>query len=124
MYSVKIETVSRELTAKERVSIKDTSDCLKLDKVIEADGPTVLDIDYFAVLNVHNDNAKDSTDYNVYVLVDKNGVKYTTSSESFFSSFYDIYSEMSESNEEWAIKAYAMPSKNREGKYFLTCSIC
>lgn len=121
-YEAKIVNASKELSAKERLQIKDTTDCVKLDKATE-NGDVVIDVDFYAVIAVHNENSEDK-DYEQYVIVDKNGTRYVTGSESFFTSFVDICDEMSdESTEEWSIKAYRKASTKREGKYFITCSI-
>ncbi len=120
-YSVKIRETSRELTAKERVMLKDTSDAVKLDTVT-ADAPVLIDVDMYAILDIHNEKS-DNKDYANYLVVDKDGTKYVTGSDSFWSSFINIYTEMSTSDELYNIKAYKLPSKNRQGKDFITCSI-
>lgn len=122
-YSVTIREVSKELTAKERVAIKDTGDCIKLG--VQAETETiVIHPDFWATLDVHNDGAKDDKDYVQYVIVDKDGTKYCTGSTSFYDAFMNIVSEMTGSDEEYGIKVYSLPSKNRAGKSFVTCSIC
>lgn len=120
-YSVSIAEVSKELTAKERIKIKDTTDAIKLDEATQA-CEVVIELDFFAILNIHNEKS-DNKDYKNYVLVDKNGNKYVTGSESFFTSFKSIYDEMKNENEAWSVKAYRVPSKNYKGKDFLTCAI-
>lgn len=128
-FKVTITETATELTAKERIAIKDTTSCVSLDKAVdeaEKSGTKVrIDPINFAVLDVHNEHAKEGNnkDYKNYVLVDKNGAKYVTGSESFFSSFKSIYDEMQGEDEEWAIEVYKSPSKNYTGKGFLTCSI-
>lgn len=121
-YSVNIAFCNKELTAKERIAIKDTSDCVKLDTATQSEVAVVIDPLYWAELSVHNDKSE-NTDYSVYVIVDKNGNKYTTGSESFWTTFCGIADEMANESEEWAIKVYRLPSKNRAGKDFITCSI-
>lgn len=122
-YSVTVKAVSKGLTHKERVQITDLTDCVKLDKATQ-EGPVLIDLDYYAVLDIHNEKANDK-DYQNYVVADKNGTRYSTGSKSFFNSLVDICDEMADSDEdeEWKIKAYRKPSKNREGKDFITCSI-
>lgn len=124
-YKVVVRESSKELTAKERIRIKDTTNAIKLDEVVDyKDGTRLrIDVDYYAVLDVHNENSENK-DYCVYVIADKNGTTYVTGSEAFFTSFTDIYDEMSddESGEEWAIEVYKKPSKNYNGE-FITCSI-
>ena len=120
-YNVKIVESSKELTAKERISIKDTTGSIKLDEAT-TEGSVVIDVDGYAVLEVHNEKA-DNKDYNVYVLFDKGGNVYTTGSKNFFNSFIDIFEEMEGEDEEYQIEVYRRPSKNYTNKDFLTCKI-
>ena len=120
-YSVRIAEVSRELSAKERIKLKDTTDAIKLDEATQS-GAIIIEPSLYAVLDVHNEKS-DNVDYKNYVLVDKNGDKYVTGSESFWTSFMEIAEEMEDAGEEYAIKAYRVPSKNYKGKDFLTCSV-
>lgn len=120
-YSVVVAETSKELTAKERIQIKDTTDCIRLDEATK-ENAVMIDVDFYAVLNIHNEKSDDK-DYTTYVIVDKDGERYTTGSPSFWSSFMNIYEEMENESEPWAIKAYRMPSKNRAGKDFITCSL-
>lgn len=120
-YSVVIGETSQELTAKERIRIKDTADAVKLDEATE-NGAVVINPAMYAVLNIHNEKS-DNVDYKNYIVIDKDGTKYVTGSESFWSSFINIYEEMDGEQEEWAVKVYKLPSKNYKGKDFITCSI-
>lgn len=126
-YTVEITETSRELTAKERVALKDTSNAVSLDSAVDtAEGGKVIikPVDY-AVLSIHNENAKEgeNKDYTNFVIVDDKGVKYVTGSDAFYSSFISIYDEMKNESEEWALECYKKPSKNYTGKGFITCSI-
>lgn len=120
-YSVTVKEVSKELTHKERVQITDLTDCVKLDAATQ-EGPVLIDLDYYAILQIHNEKSTDK-DYENYVVADKNGIRYSTGSKSFFNNLVDISEEMQDSDEVWQIKAYRKPSKNRQGKDFITCSI-
>lgn len=120
-YLVEIEETSKELSAKERIKIKDTTDAVKLDEATQL-GEIVINPSMYAVLNIHNEKS-DNKDYKNYIIVDKDGTKYVTGSASFWSSFMNIYEEMSGESEDWAIKVYRVPSKNYKGKDFITCSI-
>lgn len=120
-YLVEIKETSRELTAKQRIALKDTSNVHKLDAICDENAVIIEPVDY-AVLSIHNEKS-DSIDYENYVIIDKNGDKYITGSPSFWSAFMDIYTEMQGEEEEWSIKAYKLDSKNYKGKKFLTCSI-
>nr|UWG22617.1 MAG: Single-stranded DNA-binding protein [Bacteriophage sp.] len=122
-YSVSIENASKELRKKERVMLKDTSDALKLDDVIQGE-PIIINPDYWVMLMVHNEKS-DNVDYPAYLIMDKNGTKYVTGSEAFWTTFSDIWDEMTEDGdeEEWQLKCYKLDSKNFKGKQFLTCSV-
>ena len=120
-YSVEIIETSRELSAKQRIALKDTSDAIKLDTACD-ENAVIIEPAYYAILSIHNEKS-DNIDYENYVIVDKNGDKYVTGSASFWNSFMDIYLEMKGEDEAWSIKAYKLDSKNYKGKKFLTCSI-
>lgn len=120
-YSVKIVNASKELSARDRVAVKDTTNAIALDDATK-DSPLVIAIDYYAELAVHNEKSEDK-DYKKYVVVDKSGNKFVTGSESFFTGMLEIMDEMSDSGEDFEIQVYRMPSKNYKGKEFLTCSI-
>lgn len=121
-YEVKVNSCSKELTGKERVAIKDISNAVKLDTVVTPTERVEIIPDFTAILDVHNENAENK-DYRIFVIVDKNGTKYITSSNSFISSFNGIAEEMVNETEEWGIEVHKIESKNFKGRYFLTCSI-
>lgn len=121
-YEVKIIECSKTLTGKERVAIKDITNAVKLDSVVTPTERIQIVPDFTAMLAVHNENAENK-DYDIFVLVAKDGTKYITSSNSFISSFKGIAEEMKDETEEWAIEAYKIESKNFKGRHFLTCSI-
>lgn len=120
-YSVKIVNASKELSARDRVAVKDTTNAIALDDATK-DSPLVIAIDYYVELAIHNEKSEDK-DYKKYVVVDKSGNKFVTGSESFFTAMLEIMDEMSDSGEDFEIQVYRMPSKNYKGKEFLTCSI-
>lgn len=123
-YSVKVVDSSKELTKKETVMFKDLSDAVNLSEFIdEQHGAVMIDVESWVELAIHNENAKEGQDkdYTNYVVVDKNGTRYYTGSESFWSSFKDIWCEMSDSTEEWSLKVYKKQSKGK--KDFITCSV-
>ena len=120
-FSVKIFETSKELTAKEKIKLKDTSNAIRIDEVTQ-DGKLVISPDFYVVLDVHNEKS-DNVDYKNYIVVDKKGNKYVTGSESFFTSFKDIYDEMRGEDEDYEIEIYRLESKNYKGKTFITCSI-
>lgn len=122
-YEVKIKESSVELTAKERIKVKDLSNAVKLDSACE-EGSVMITPDYFVILDIHNEKS-DNKDYTNLMIADKSGQKFATGSPSFIDSFMDIWEEMQESapDEDFSIEVYKLDSKNYKGKKFLTCSI-
>lgn len=123
-YSVSIDEASMELNARAKIILKDTSDAHKLDAIVgEGDDEAIViaPVDY-AILSIHNEKA-DDPDYKNYLIIDKDGNKYVTGSNSFWNSFINIYSEMKAEGEDFEVKIYKLPSKNYNGKSFLTCSL-
>ena len=120
-YSVIIKETSKNLTAKERIAIKDTTSAIKLDEATQVES-VLISPEMFAVLSIHNDKS-DNPDYENYIVVDKDGRKFVTGSQSFWTSFMDIWTEMENEDEDWSVLVYRHPSKNYKGKDFITCSI-
>lgn len=121
-YSVEIVESSMELNARARIILKDTSDANKLDVVIAEGQEIVFAPADYAILAIHNEKADDA-DYKNYLIIDKDGNKYVTGSTSFWNSFKNIYDEMKADGEDYEIKIYKLPSKNYNGKSFITCSL-
>ena len=126
MYKAKVSESSRELTAKEKIMLKDTSNAFSLDEMTQEaqfnNEKLILNIDYYVTVDVHNDKADDK-DYQQFILVDKEGKKYYTGSTSFINNFIDIFEELTEAGEEVTIEIYRKESKNYKGKEFITCSV-
>ena len=120
-YSATIVRASKDLTAREKIMFKDTTNAISLDEATQEKSIVIAPVAW-AVIAVHNE-ASDSKDYEKIVIMDDKGDKYVTGSSSFWNSFMDIYDEMQGEEEEWSIKAYKLDSKNYKGKKFLTCSI-
>lgn len=121
-YTTSILEASKQLTKKESVLLKDLTNAIQLDPATEGDCHVPFKPQFYAIISVHNESSKEK-DYKKYVLVDKDGTKYVTGSESFWDSFNNIWTEMEDSDEDWELDVYKQPSKNYAGKGFLTCSI-
>lgn len=120
-YEVKIVNCNKELTARERIKLKDTTNAVALDEATEGSS-LVISPSIWAELEIHNERNKDgNVDYKKYVIIDEAGTKYVTGSESFWTSFLEIAAEMGE--EAFDIEAYKVDSKNYKGKQFISCSI-
>ena len=124
-YSVKIRESSKKLTVKEMLAAKDFSNAVSIDTALEGNDSLIINPDYYAILDVHNERSKNEKDYVKYIVIDKSGTKYTTGSNSFFTSFEDIFKTMQENapDEDYSIECLRKPSKNYAGKTFITCSI-
>ena len=121
-YSVKVIDASRQLTVKEKIAFKDFGLAVQLDDVVTETG-LIINVKDYVVLQVHNEKS-DNKDYTKFLLIDENGEKYITGSEPFWTTFKDIWDEISdEPDVEWSLKVYKLESKNYKGKQFLTCSI-
>lgn len=122
-YKAVVARASKELTAKEKIMLKDMSDAVKLDDAVKEQA-IIIKPDFYAIINVHNEKS-DTKDYTKIVIVDgDSGIKYTTGSMPFITTFEDIMQEMEDAGEtDFSLKVYAKESKNYKGKYFITCSI-
>lgn len=124
-YSAKVSFTSKEVTAREKIKLKDTGNYTKLDEATQIEDVTI-DLDYYAIVDVHNEKAQSGNkDYQQVVTVDKNGTYYSTGSTSYLNALENIMSELEDEgdNGEISIRVYRRPSKNRAGKDFITCSL-
>ena len=123
MYKSEIVNTSIENMSKvEMVALKDVTDCVLLERYLEENGDEcILEVKDFVELHVENDRAE-SREYTVLVLIDKDGIKYRTGSESFKRAFMDIFADLKD-EVGWGIKVFGKPSRNYNGKNFLTCSV-
>lgn len=121
-YSVKISYSSIELSAKDKIKLKDTTNAKSIDELTQ-ESSLIIDYAYHVILNVHNEKS-DNKDYTKVVVVDTNGNKFVTGSNSFLESLTGIVEEMKEAGEaNFEIEVYRRDSKNYKGKQFITCSI-
>lgn len=126
-YSATISDTSMELTARERIMFKDTQNAVSLlDLAKDAkanDAKAIVEnIKGYVILDIHNEKS-DDVNYKNYLIVDGNGDKYVTGSQSFMNSFMDIFNEMKNETEPWSIQLNLLPSKNYKDKEILTCSL-
>ena len=126
-YTATVREVSKDISVKEKIMLKDTSNAISIDALTQEasfnNEKVLIDVDYYAILDIHNEKS-DNKDYINFIIVDKSGNKYVTGSESFITTFTDIYNEMKGAGEEnITIEIYRKESKNYKGKDFITCSI-
>lgn len=124
-YSAKVTFTSKEVSARERIKLKDTGNYTKLDEATQLE-EVQIDFDYYALVDVHNERAQSGNkDYQQIVTVDKDGTYYSTGSQSYLNALVNIMDELDGEGdtEDIKIRVYRRPSKNRAGKDFITCSL-
>lgn len=116
-YTVKVAESSREFSKKEIVSLKQSASMIKLDEV----APVSIRPVAYAILDIHNDMLE-KPDYKHIVLIDDDGTKYVTGSQTFMNNFKDIWSDLAD-EDDWELAIFKRDSKNYKGKQFLTCDV-
>lgn len=121
--NLKINYVSKELNAFEKLLLED-ADGVGLDTVVKSDGtPFLIEVDWYAIVNVTSEKVEGG-EYNKYLIVDKRtGETYTTSSKSFGQKFEHIMETLNGWSDRWLLAVRKADSKNRKGAQFLTCSV-
>lgn len=123
-YTAKIIYASKDLTARERLKLKDTSAAIALDGAVTPELPVSVEVDYWGIVEIHNERSKgEDKDYNKFVIVGVDGNMYVTGSATFQSAFDNVMTEMESESERWELLIYKKESKNYKGKYFLTCTV-
>ena len=109
-----------ELSAREKIKMKDISDSRAISELQTGD---VITVDVWGLVQVHNENLEEA-DYQNLIIKTPQGEKYHTSSNSFFPSLDDIQSELDDAGESGAfdIRIVKKQSKNNSGQ-FLTCAL-
>lgn len=123
-YTTAIAFASKELSALDKVRLKDTKKCIRLDVATANESITICPA-YYVELDIHNEKSEDK-DYKNFIIVDTEGNRYVTGSQSFMNAFKDIFDEISElvnDGEAIEMEIYQLPSKNYSGKKFLSCSL-
>lgn len=121
-FSVTILESSKELTPKEKIMLKDTSNAIKLDEACN-DGSLVINPVAYVILSIHNPKS-DNPDYENYLILADDGKKYVTGSTSFWNAFTAIWEEMADAGEYYPIEIFKRDSKNYKGKQFISCAVC
>lgn len=126
-YKASVSECSKELSVKEKIALKDTSNAIGLDLLTQEANfngeKVIIEVDYYATIDIHNEKS-DNKDYINFIVVAKDGIKYVTGSQAFISAFKDIADELAEAGEtDMTIEVYRKESKNYKGKDFITCSI-
>lgn len=124
-YSAKVTFTSKEVSAREKIKLKDTGNYTRLDESTQIED-VIINLDYYAIVDVHNEKAQSGNkDYQQTITVDKDGTYYSTGSVSYLNALENIMSELEDEGDtgDISIRVYRRPSKNRAGKDFITCSL-
>ena len=126
-YKAKVVYTSKELEPITLVKLTDMTDCNSLDDLVKDCNSEALrvEVDYYAHISVHNEKSKGATDYTKIIIVDTDGVKYSTGSESFSNAIDTITENLADidyGDKPFTIKVYKKPSKNYNGD-FISCSL-
>ena len=119
MSEFKVEVIksSRELTAREKIQLKDTATCISLDRLSREQPDAVIGVAGYVVLAIHNERAKGDTDYEQLVVLSTDGNKYITGSNAFRTSFLDIWEERANDPEPGGIRVIRKQSNNFAGEF-------
>lgn len=125
-YSADVTSSLKELTARQRIAVKDFSSADKLNEMITVENPKiVIDVDNIIEVTVHNEQSKGNSDYIVYVIVATDGSKYRTGSETAYTTAMEIYKELEAANEldgGFTLEFYKVKSNNFDGD-FIKCNL-
>lgn len=120
IFTAEIFEGSRDFSPREKLKITDTMTAIRLDSI---DSGVEIPVESYARIHVHNPFASEDVDYDQFVIIAEDGTVFLTGSDSFISSFMRIYDALKGSDEKMVIKVSKIPSKNRQGKYFLACAL-
>lgn len=122
-YEATIIEGNAEMSAKEKLNFLNLSDAKSLDELTKEGGSyEIQKVESYARVAVHNEKAENK-DYEVLVIVDSEGNRFRTGSLAFYNSFMEIYEAMTDAGEDFGLKCYRVPSKNYQGRDFLSCSV-
>lgn len=133
-YSATVKESFMELTKRDKVRFKTAQEKVSLSEEAKK-GAVILSPKNLVVVEIHNPHTKErqddgttkrvEKDYKEYLIETQDGVLYSTSSDSLYSSLHDIMSDMLNEDgtlEEFEVKVIEKPSSNFAGN-FLTCQL-
>ena len=123
-YEVKIVESWKDLSVRERISIKNFNDAEPLDELTK-DNTVQIDVANYVVCEVHNEMSTENKDYTKIVVVDKDGTRYATGSKTFYRELTSIVEELKAEGDDgdFTINVYQRDSNNYKGKKFITCNL-
>lgn len=133
-YSATVTESFLELTKREKIKFKTAQEKISLSDEAKK-GAVILSPKNMVVVEIHNPHTKErqqdgttkrvEKNYKEYLIETQDGLMYSTSSESLYSSLHDIMIDMLNEDgtlEEFEVKVIEKPSSNFAGN-FLTCQL-
>lgn len=133
-YSATVTESFLELTKREKIKFKTAQEKISLAEEAKK-AAVILSPKNLVVVDIHNPHTKErqgdgstkrvEKDYKEYLIETQDGLLYSTSSDSLYSSLHDIMSDMLNEDgtlEEFEVKVIEKPSSNFAGN-FLTCQL-
>lgn len=133
-YTATVTESFMELSKREKIKYKSAQEKISISEEAKK-GAVILSPKNLVVLEIHNPHTKEcqddgttkrvEKDYKEYLIETQDGVLYSTSSDSMYSSLHDIMSDMLNEDgtlEEFEVKVIEKPSSNFSGN-FLTCQL-
>lgn len=129
-YKAVVKESVKGLTAREKIAIKALNDVTELNDLVTPEQAIMINIDNVVTVQVHNEKS-DNQDYNKYVYIDKDGIKYVSGSEPLYITVKDILSDIEDAiadgemdeTEDITIKVMKKESANYKGQMFLTAEL-
>lgn len=123
MFKEEILRATRDFTKKEMLMMKDTKALIKLDNELKPNGdPIIIKYPFDYVIKHVWDDKENGKDFESILLL-ADGKIYTSSSRALINRVEDLLNEMKDEEDEWGIQIYKAPSKQFEGRYYITCSL-
>lgn len=133
-YTATVTESFLELSKREKIKFKTAQEKISLSDEAKK-GAVILSPKNLVVVEIHNPHTKErqqdgttkrvEKDYKEYLIETQDGLMYSTSSDSLYSSLHDIMSDMLNEDgtlEEFEVKVIEKPSSNFAGN-FLTCQL-
>lgn len=133
-YTATVTESFLELSKREKIKFKTAQEKISLCDEAKQ-GAVILSPKNLVVVEIHNPHTKErqsdgttkrvKKDYKEYIIETQDGLMYSTSSDSLYSSLHDIMTDMLNDDgtlEDFEIKVIEKPSSNFAGN-FLTCQL-
>lgn len=123
MFKEEILRATRDFTKKEMLMMKDTKALIKLDNELKPNGDSIIISFPFDYVVKHVWDEKDNGKDFESIMLLAEGRIYTSSSSALINRVEELFNEMKDEADVWGIQIYKAPSKQFEGRYYITCSL-